>query len=278
VRGPTIAPTYDAIVRVAGLSLLLAVSAILAGWRANDVSSPSSEPAAVDTTAKPVATPLLSVRRAPMFLQAPVADGVLVSGLDKRVTAVSPADTCVVVREGGRVIYSKNERKSVTPASNHKLLTAVAALDVLGTETRLKTSVVSDAPRAGGVLSGSLWLVGGGDPLLATSGYIDRFAERYGYKTPFSDIGVLAARIAAAGVTEIRGDVIGDDRRYDRERAVPSWPTRLITQGQVGPISALAVNDGFVSPASRAREHRRRRRPRSPTSNRPPCVRSSPSC
>src|SRR5688500_14394009 len=98
------APTYDAIVRVAGLSLLLAVSAILAGWRANDVSAPATEPAAVTATAKPVTTPLLSVRRAPLFLQAPVADGALVSGLDKRVTAASPADTCVVVREGGRVV------------------------------------------------------------------------------------------------------------------------------------------------------------------------------
>ncbi|HUP74360.1 MAG TPA: D-alanyl-D-alanine carboxypeptidase/D-alanyl-D-alanine-endopeptidase [Acidimicrobiales bacterium] len=233
--------------RVAGLSLLLAVSALAAGWRASDVGAPSIEPAEVAATAKPVTTPLLSVRRAPVFLQSPVADGALVSGLDTRVTAVSPADTCVVVREGGRVIYTKNEQKSVTPASNHKLLTALAALDVLGAETRLRTTVVSDAPRAGGVVAGSLWLVGGGDPLLSTSAYIDRFAERYGYRAPFTDIGTLADRIATAGVTEIRGDVIGDDRRYDRQRVVPSWPTRLVTQGQVGPISALAVNDGFTS-------------------------------
>jgi serine-type D-Ala-D-Ala carboxypeptidase/endopeptidase (penicillin-binding protein 4) len=244
----TIGPTYDAKVRLVGLSLLLAVSALAAGWRANDLSAPSSEAAVAATAApKPVTTPLLSVRRAPVFLQAPVADAALVSGLDKRVSAASPTDTCVVVSEGGRVIYTKNERKSVTPASNHKLLTAVAALDVLGTETRLRTSVVSDAARSGGVLNGSLWLVGGGDPLLSTSGYIDRFAERYGYRPQFTDIRALAARIAAAGVTEIRGDVIGDDRRYDRERVVPSWPTRFAAQGQVGPISALAVNDGFTA-------------------------------
>jgi D-alanyl-D-alanine carboxypeptidase/D-alanyl-D-alanine-endopeptidase (penicillin-binding protein 4) len=150
VRRPTIAPTYDAIVRVAGLSLLLAISALVAGWRAHDIGAASTEPAVVAATAKPVTTPLLSVRRAPVFLQSPVADGALVSGLDTRVTGASPADTCVIVREGGRVIYTKNERKSVTPASNHKLLTALAALDVLGTETRLRTSVVSDAPRTGG--------------------------------------------------------------------------------------------------------------------------------
>jgi D-alanyl-D-alanine carboxypeptidase/D-alanyl-D-alanine-endopeptidase (penicillin-binding protein 4) len=189
----------------------------------------------------------MSVRRAPVFLQAPIADGALAAGIDKRVSAISPTDTCVVVREGGRVIYSKNESKAVTPASNEKLLTAVAALDVLGLDTRLRTTVVTDAARTGGVVTGSLWLVGGGDPLLSTGAYIDRFAERYGYRPQFTDIGALADRIVAAGVTEIRGDVIGDDHRYDRERSVPSWPSRLIAQGQVGPISALVVNDGFTS-------------------------------
>ena len=58
---------------------------------------------------------------------------------------------------------------------------------------------------------------------------------------------MLADRIAAAGVTEIRGDVIGDDRRYDQERTVASWPSRFVAQGQIGPISALEVNDGFTS-------------------------------
>ena len=228
---PTSAPAYDATVRLAGLSLLLVVSTVVAGWRANDLSAASSEPAAVTADAKSVTTPLLSVRRAPVFLQAPLADGALVAGLEKRVTAPSPTDTCVVVREGGRIIYSKNEHKSVTPASNHKLLTAVVALDVLGADTRLRTRVLTDAPRTGGVVAGSLWLVGGGDPLLSTTAYVDRFNERYGYRPAYTDIGVLADRIAAAGVTEIRGDVIGDDRRYDQQRTVQSWPSRFRRAG-----------------------------------------------
>jgi D-alanyl-D-alanine carboxypeptidase/D-alanyl-D-alanine-endopeptidase (penicillin-binding protein 4) len=225
----------------------LAVAAVAAGWRANDLRHAPSEVAVATPDHRSVGTPLLSARRAPTFLQSPFADRALATEIERRVSAPSPADTCVVVREGARVIYTKNDGKPVTPASNHKLLTAVAALDVLGTETRLRTTIVSDAARNGGILNGPLWMVGGGDPLLATSAYIDRFGERYGYKPAFTDIKVLATRIVEAGITEIRGDVIGDDRRYDRERTVPSWPTRLITQGQVGPISALAVNDGFTS-------------------------------
>ena len=233
--------------RFAGLSLLLAIAAVAAGWRANELRTPPADVVVVGPEAKSVTTPLLSARRAPVFLQSPFADRALVAEIDKRVSATSPADTCVVVREGARVIYTKNEQKSVTPASNHKLLTAVAALDVLGAETRLRTSIVSDAARNGGLLTGSLWVIGGGDPLLSTAAYVDRFAKHYGYRPEFTDIKALASRIVAAGITEVRGDVIGDDRRYDRERSVPSWPTRLITQGQVGPISALAVNDGFTT-------------------------------
>jgi D-alanyl-D-alanine carboxypeptidase/D-alanyl-D-alanine-endopeptidase (penicillin-binding protein 4) len=234
-------------VRFAGLSLLLAVAAVAAGWRANDLRTPPSDVAVATPDSASVSTPLLSARRAPVFLQSPFADRALVTEIDRRVSASSPTDTCIMVREGGRVIYSKNETKAVTPASNHKLLTALAALDVLGADTRLRTTIVSDAPRNGTILNGSLWMIGGGDPLLSTGAYIDRFGERYGYRPPFTDVGELATRIAAAGITEIRGDVIGDDRRYDRERSVPSWPTRLITQGQVGPLAALAVNDGFTS-------------------------------
>jgi D-alanyl-D-alanine carboxypeptidase/D-alanyl-D-alanine-endopeptidase (penicillin-binding protein 4) len=48
-------------------------------------------------------------------------------------------------------------------------------------------------------------------------------------------------------VKTIRGDVVGDDRRFDAERYVPSWEDGYRTGGQVGPIGALMVNQGFVS-------------------------------
>ena len=190
-----------------------------------------------------VTTPVLSARRAPLVVQAPYADAQLAAAVERRVLASSPADSCLVVRERGRTIYARNDQKALVPASNLKLLVAVAALDVLGAETRFATVATADAAPANGVIAGNLYVVGGGDPVLSTKDYV----ERYGYPFAYTDIGVLAERIVAAGVTTIRGDLVGDDRRYDRERYVPSWPSRLITQGQVGPIGALVVNDGFVT-------------------------------
>ena len=47
-------------------------------------------------------------------------------------------------------------------------------------------------------------------------------------------------------MTEIRGGVVGDGSRFDDQRYVPTWPTRYIRKGDVGPIGGLTVNDGFT--------------------------------
>jgi D-alanyl-D-alanine carboxypeptidase/D-alanyl-D-alanine-endopeptidase (penicillin-binding protein 4) len=59
-------------------------------------------------------------------------------------------------------------------------------------------------------------------------------------------VGELADAIAAAGITRIQGSVIGDETRYDTERFHPAWPDRFRGQNQIGPVSALNVNDGFA--------------------------------
>ena len=217
-------------------------------------------------------TPLLSVRRAPVFLQAPVADGALVSGLDKRVTA-AVADRHLCRRPRGQPHHLHEERTQVSDAG----VEPQAVDRGRGARRARHRDPAADQRRerrrAQRGRRRRLVVVGRrGRPAVVDDAYIDRFAERYGYRPQFTDIGALAARIAAAGVTEIRGDVIGDDRRYDRERTVPSWPTRFVAQGQVGPISALAVNDGFtvVPPRSRS-DDAKRRRPRIPRNTRRRC-------
>jgi len=89
--------------------------------------------------------------------------------------------------------------------------------------------------------AGDLYLVGGGDPLLTT----DDFVEANIFDNPVinpTSLDTLADSVAAAGITQIQGGIVGDGTRFDDEFFHPSWPDDvLVTEG--GPIDALLVND-----------------------------------
>jgi D-alanyl-D-alanine carboxypeptidase/D-alanyl-D-alanine-endopeptidase (penicillin-binding protein 4) len=223
--------------------VLLAAITVGAGWQAVrlDRALDDDEPAAASPAVVTVRTPVLSARRAPRWLQIPTADALLAASLEP-LAAESPPDTCLVVRDGGRTVFARNPDLPLVPASTAKLVTGVAALEVLGPDGRFRTTVVAAAPAAGGVVEGDLFLVGGGDPVLATADYIARYDE----PQLFTDIGALADAVVAAGVTHVTGAVVGDESRYDTARSVASWDPVFVRDHESGPLSALSVNDGFT--------------------------------
>ncbi len=208
-------------------------------------TEPDMTPRAAPARDLVAATPVLSARRVPEQLVGPVAARNLRAAVQPVIDA-SPPDSCVTLRDGGSTVVEHRGDVPLLSASNMKLLTSAAALDLLDRESRLMTTVVTDgAPTDGAVVRGNLYLVGGGDPLLSTQAYIDQLPNG---EPPFSDIGALADRIVGAGVREITGSVVGDERRYDSVRNVPAWPRRFIDpQGQVAPLSALLVDDAWRS-------------------------------
>jgi len=116
-------------------------------------------------------------------------------------------------------------------------------VDLLGADTRLTTRFATDGvPTDGSTVRGNLYMVGGGDPLLTTDGY--EALMTHGVQ-PGTDLEVVADQIVDSGVRHITGSVVGDASRYDDVRSAPSWPERYTTQGQVAPLSALMVNDGW---------------------------------
>lgn len=196
---------------------------------------PGTEPLRVDT-------PLLSIRRMPEFLQAPTADRRLREAVAGSM-ANAPDGTCLSVVEHGRQLVAVDIDAPMVPASAQKLLTGLAVLRHLGPDAVLTTRVLADGTPVDGVVDGDLWLVGGGDPLLMTTAYADRFDD----PEPYTDLSALADAVVAAGVEVVEGAVVGDESRYDPVRYLGTWHKRFKPgyQIQSGPLSALSVDDGF---------------------------------
>lgn len=223
------------------LPVLLLVGALVAGLGALLLDG---HPTAEALDAGSTETPVLSARRAPELLAAPVERRRLSSQLDPWAAQI-PTDSCLVVEGQGQSLYAHQGSLAVPGASTQKLLTVTAALLALGPDTRFETIAAADAqPDADGVVSGDLYFIAGGDPLLATASYADsvfRGGDR------LNDLSALADQLQAAGVTRVGGNVVGDASRYDEEDYHPTWPERFRGERWLGPVSALNVNDGFAS-------------------------------
>ena len=190
-----------------------------------------------------VQTPLLSARRVPGLVGGAVARDSLTATVAGLVGGATPATCALVADDRGRVAGFGTDQ-SFVPASTMKLATAAVALEVLGGDHRWTTSVISGGPVVDGTVAGDLFLVGGGDPLLVTSGFATGLpAAAARAVTPLE---ALADEVVASGVRRIEGSVLGDDRRYDAERGVPTWSPSYLEGNTVGSLGALRVNRGLT--------------------------------
>lgn len=149
---------------------------------------------------------------------AAVLDGPLLRG--------AAVGALVVARDDGRVLFARDADAPRIPASNQKLLTALAALAAFGPTHRFETTVHADRlPDAEGVV-GELTVRGGGDPALATE-----------------DWWRIASALRAAGLRRVAGDLVLDDSLFDAERWHPAWGA-VTSRGYHGPVGALTANFG----------------------------------
>jgi D-alanyl-D-alanine carboxypeptidase/D-alanyl-D-alanine-endopeptidase (penicillin-binding protein 4) len=146
----------------------------------------------------------------------------------------------VVDASDGRVLYARDPDRALVPASNLKILTALATLSAFGPAHRFETHVFADAaPDVEGAV-GRLYVVGGGDPALTSE-----------------DLWRLAADLRRAGLRRVRDAIILETSLFDDERWHPSWG-RVSARAYNAPVGALTVNYGAfaarVRPGARSGE------------------------
>jgi serine-type D-Ala-D-Ala carboxypeptidase/endopeptidase (penicillin-binding protein 4) len=146
--------------------------------------------------------------------------------------------------ETGEVLCAQNAETPRPLASNTKLFTTAAALSLIGPETRIATKVMTDGTvDANGVLHGSLYLKGAGDPTLGTPAFYNSYLAGLG-----TNIFALVPQLKRAGIKAVTGRLYGDDTIFDRRRGV--LDSHYATSPYIGPLSGLAFNSGFAGNTS----------------------------
>ncbi len=145
----------------------------------------------------------------------------------------------VIDADSGRPACARAARRPRILASNTKLFTTSTALTRFGPDYRIETGLLTDgALDPHGVLHGSLWLRGAGDPMLGVPSFYDRYEGGLG-----TNLLGLSAQLRAAGVRRVTGRLYEDDSVFDRVRGVAD--SGYATSPYVGPLSGLSFDSGY---------------------------------
>ncbi len=140
------------------------------------------------------------------------------------------AAVCVIDTATGKTMIEINEDMSMIPASNQKLLTTAAALDLLGPSFTFQTKLLKEGD--------NLIVVGDGDPTFGDTsllGITDWSQER----------SILEAQLEPwvkatknAGITSVDTLYI-DDRIFDQNFTHPSWPADQIDRWYCAQVAGI---------------------------------------
>jgi D-alanyl-D-alanine carboxypeptidase/D-alanyl-D-alanine-endopeptidase (penicillin-binding protein 4) len=156
----------------------------------------------------------------------------------------SQSGLMVMDAETEEVVCAANAEAPLPLASNTKLFTTSTALSKLGPTSTIATKVLTDGTiDSAGILHGSLYLQGGGDPSLGTPAFYDSYLAGLG-----TNIFAIVPQLKRAGIKGVTGRLYGDDTIFDRKRGVAD--SNYATSIYIGPLSGLDFNSGFAGNTS----------------------------
>jgi D-alanyl-D-alanine carboxypeptidase/D-alanyl-D-alanine-endopeptidase (penicillin-binding protein 4) len=144
----------------------------------------------------------------------------------------------VVDVETGAVVAERNPNMPLAPASNMKLFTTAAAIDLLHPDFQVTTTVfMRGTADASGTLNGDVKVVGHGDPTIG-----GRFHD--GHATAVID--EWATDLKRAGVKTIHGNLIFEYGYMDIEYIHPTWPVNQLVNWYEAPVAAFSMQENCV--------------------------------
>lgn len=133
--------------------------------------------------------------------------------------------------------YEKDTGRSFIPASNTKIYTTAAALELLGPDFRYETALWGDGEISDTRLKGNLIVRGSGDPVIG---------GRFNGGDLTETFRMWADSLKSMGIYHIDGDVIGDDDLFDDQAFGYGWQWDDLPFWYAAEISALSFNDNCV--------------------------------
>jgi len=144
----------------------------------------------------------------------------------------------IVSQDTGEVVFSHEEQKLMSPASNSKLYTVALGLNELGPDYRIKTSLyASKKPNDHGVLAGDLVVYGRGDPAFN--------AKLHGGDI-LKALEPLVFALTNAGVSRIKGDLVADETFFRGSAFGSGWAWDDVQNYYGAEISALTINENIL--------------------------------
>jgi serine-type D-Ala-D-Ala carboxypeptidase/endopeptidase (penicillin-binding protein 4) len=209
-----------------------------------------ASPAAFTQTAAPPPTPAAAPAPFPGGPSTPLGQQVL--AITSAPAAARAHWGIAIAALDGTPIYGLNEGEFFRPASNAKLFTTAAAMQLLRPAIRLTTSAIAGSdPPVNGVVRGNVVIYGVGDanisprhiPYENSAQHKARLAAmNQGDENPIGKMLLLANGIAAK-TKEIDGDIVGDDTMWPSEPYANDWSIDDAVWGYGAPVSALTIND-----------------------------------
>ena len=115
----------------------------------------------------------------------------------------------------GEMIYSHNGKAGLAPASTQKIVTSVAAFDLLGKDYRYRTELRHNGILLKGTLNGDLVIRGYGDPTFGSA--------RYASTQPGTITAKFLERVKSSGIKHITGSMQIDVSHFSFQPLPGGW-------------------------------------------------------